>query len=91
MSLDLQKSILAIWRCDWCLCQVTTDFEVLPPHWVDGDGECGDQHFCSDSHRYLSQRAWENGFEAAIEAQSAYYEEERLKWMKKTCNGTEDK
>lgn len=83
MGLEVEKTVKATWTCDWCDSTVTTDSERLPNDWVDANrGEvAGGVIFCSDAHYYLSRCAWEDGFEDAIEATSAYHEQIRRKWL----------
>ena len=88
MGLILEKAIKATWECDWCRSLVITDSEQLPKGWADahcGGDPCGGTHFCSDKHHYLSQRAWEEGFETGLEAQSNYHEERKQEWAMRTC------
>jgi len=90
MGLTLEKTIKATWVCDWCDCQVVTDSEQAPPRWADascGGDPCGGTYFCSDNHHYLSQRAWEDGFEEALDYQAEIHERARLEWIQKQENG----
>ena len=83
MSLILEKTIKATWECDWCFCEVITDSEHMPEGWEEANEPCGGAHFCSYDHYYLSQCAWEDGFDEAMDAQDEAHERIRLEWTQK--------
>ena len=82
MSLNQEKVVKSTWECDWCEHELITESEKLPEDWIVGDG-CDDngEHFCNDECQGLSREAWDDSFEAGMDARSQYYTEEKQKWQ----------